>query len=127
MEFAGVVKYAGKLPPKHRWLIFAVQGDCLSKDPYLLGTATVTPEGKFYSEVFTKWGSDVSFCVAAIETMDKPSTLYGKAPGTFHAEKTGEVEFKDLVIVPKPGPKKIFPAQAKHPLDPNRLSGPPQK
>jgi hypothetical protein len=111
VEFQGTVKYAGKLPPGHRWFVFAAQGDCLAKDAHILGfTPTNTPEGGFFGEVFSKWGADLTFCAAAAESHDKPSTLYGKATGTYHAEKTGEVEFKGLVLSPKPGPKKIFPA-----------------
>lgn len=109
VEFGGKVQYAGKVDPKLHWFVFAAQGDCMTKNPHILGTAAVSPDGTFFSEVFVKWGSDVTFCAAALEAQDKPTTLYGKAEGKFHAEATGEVVFKGLVIVPKPGPSKIFP------------------
>lgn len=109
VEFDGVVKYSGKLPPNQKWYYFVGMGDCMDKDVQIIGLGTMTAEGRFSSEVFTKWGTDVSFCAAAVEAPDKPATIYGKAPGTFHAEKAGEVEFRGLVIAPKPGPKKTFP------------------
>jgi hypothetical protein len=64
---------------------------------------------RFANEIFVKWGSDVSICAAAVEAPDKPTTIYGRAPGKLHAEKAGEVEFKDLVIELKPGPRHLFP------------------
>lgn len=87
--------------------IIVAQGDCLS-DGRVLGRARSTPEGKFFIEVFSDWGADLTVCAAMEEAAGRPVTLYGKAAGTFHAEAHGEVEFKGLDIAIKAGAPRSF-------------------
>lgn len=109
VEFKGRIAYSGKLPEGQRWFFAVAQGsDCLSKDAHIIGNFWADGNGTFFGEVFTKWASDLALCVAAVSTPNGPSTLYAKAKGPFHAEKTGEVEFFGLELSPKPGPKIQF-------------------
>ena len=87
------------------------QGDCLAKEPHILGITQLGPDGTFIGEVFSRRGSDLTFCAGAGEAKDKPSTLYGKAKGTVHTEAIGEIELKDIVITFQPGSARTFPAE----------------
>ena len=109
VEFFGSVKYNKPLPPGQKFWVYAVQGDCLGKNPHVLGTTPVNPEGRFGFEVFSAWGVDLSFCAGLAESVDKPLTVYGKATGKYHAEAEGEVVFRDIEITAKPGPSRTFP------------------
>jgi hypothetical protein len=117
IEFEGKVKNVDKLPPKHRFWIFVAQGktDCLDPGAHIIGRTVTRPSGEFSFEVFSDWGQDITFCAAALpgqeqaEGMDKPSTLYGKATGSYHAEATGEIIWKQIEITVKPGPAHTFP------------------
>jgi len=118
IEFEGKVKNVDKLPPKHRFWIFVAQGkaDCLDPAAHIIGRTVTSATGEFSFEVFSDWAQDITFCAAALpgqeqaEGMDKPSTLYGKAPGSYHAEATGEIVWKQIDVVVKPGPAHVFPA-----------------
>lgn len=118
IEFEGKVTNIDKLPPKHRFWIFVAQGkaDCLDPAAYIIGRTVVSQTGEFSFEVFSDWGQDITFCAAALpgldkaEGMDKPSKLYGKATGSYHAEATGEIVWKSIDIAVKPGPAHVFPA-----------------
>lgn len=87
-----------------------MQGDCLGKNPHVLGVTPVNPEGGFGFEVYSSWGADLSFCAGLASAADQPVTIYGKAPGKFHAEAEGEVVFRGIEITPKPGASRTFPA-----------------
>ena len=119
VEFFGSVKYDKPLPPGQKFWVYAVQGDCLAKNPHVLGVTPVNPEGRFGYEVFSGWGADLSFCAGLAESADKPVTIYGKAPGKFHAEAEGEVYFRDIVITPKAGASRTYPQVR------NAFEGPP--
>ncbi len=110
VEFKGKVVYPGKLPEGHRWFFAVAQGDCMAKDAHVIGNFWTNPDDQFFGEVFAKWGSDLTLCVAAVAEPNGPSTLYAKAAGVFHAEKMGEVEITGLVLKPKAGPKLQFAA-----------------
>lgn len=111
VEFKGKVVYPGKLPEGQRWFFAVAQGsDCLAKDAHIIGSFWANPDNTFFGEVFSKWGADLSLCVAAVTDANGPSTMYAKAKEPFHAEKVGEVEFEHLVLTPKSGPKIQFPS-----------------
>ena len=111
VEFKGKVVYPGKLPEDQRWYFVVAQGsDCLAKSAHIIGGFWANPDSTFFGEVFSKWGADLTLCVAAVTEANGPSTVYAKATEPFHAEKIGEVEFEHLVLTPKSGPKIQFPA-----------------
>lgn len=93
-----VPKEAGNVPPP---LTVVAIGDCLAPEPDIVGFGGST-NGRFFVEVFVPWGSDLTICAASEPTPGAASRLYGKSPLLMHAEKTGEVEFKDVVIEVKP-------------------------
>jgi|GEM_PF-2217023 len=108
VEFFGQVKpvEAGKTPP----VVFAsLSPDCLAPAPMNIGQSSTQPDGKFFLEVFVKWGSDITLCAYQPTGEDKPAKLYGKAAGPFHAEKEGEIEFKNVTIEMKAGAPRPFP------------------
>ena len=100
--------YSGKLPEGQRWFSRLNRGATVCPKTHIIGNFWADGNGTFFGEVFTKWASDLTLCVAAVSTPNGPSTLYAKAKGPFHAEKTGEVEFFGLELSPKPGPKIQF-------------------
>lgn len=109
VEFFGQVKPVDpKLPPP---VVFASYTDCLAPTTRNIGQTSTQPDGKFFLEVFVKWGSDLTLCAfqPAAGGEEKPTKLYGKAAGPFHAEKEGEVEFKDVQIELKSGTARTFP------------------
>jgi hypothetical protein len=85
--------------------------DCLSPTARIIGRSGVSAEGKFFYEVYVRWGTDLTICSAVEPVAGKPTTLYGKAAGPFHAEASGEVEFKKVEIVLAPGPAHSFPTK----------------
>ncbi|MCU0658400.1 MAG: hypothetical protein MUF64_25020 [Polyangiaceae bacterium] len=108
VEFFGQV---GPVDPKKPApVVFASYGDCLAPGAGNIGQTSPEPNGKFFLEVFVKWGSDLTLCSyqPAAPGSDKPTKLYGKAAGPFHAESEGEVEFKNVQIEMKEGPPKTF-------------------
>lgn len=108
VEMGGMVK---GIPTGKFANIIVSDQDCLAPGARLLGRSGVTREGKFFYEVYTKWGSDLTVCIAVESEPGKPSTVYGKAPRALHAEAAGEVEFKDLEITIAPGPAHVFPTK----------------
>lgn len=117
VEVSGLIKNPPKLPAEHYYQVYMAYGDCLAKDAHILGrTSVVNSLPKFATEVFARWGSDLTLCIAAEAGPGKPTKLYGKASRTFHAEGLGEVEFKDITVEVKAGPPHIFPA-VRAPLD----------
>lgn len=117
VEVSGLLKNPPKLPAEHFYQVYMAYGDCLAKDAHILGrTSVVNSLPKFATEVFARWGSDLTLCIAAEAGPGKPTKLYGKASRTFHAEGLGEVEFKDITVEVKAGPPHIFPA-VRAPLD----------
>lgn len=117
VEVSGLLKNPPKLPAEHFYQVYMAYGDCLAKDAHILGrTSVVNSLPKFATEVFARWGSDLTLCIAAEAGPGKPTKLYGKATRTFHAEGLGEVEFKDITVEVKAGPPHIFPA-VRAPLD----------
>ena len=85
---------------------FVAIGDCLGGGK-MVGHGGTT-DGRFFVEVFVPWGSDLTLCAASRPGPGQPSTLYGKAKIPMHAEKTGEVEFKNVVVEVAKGPPKSF-------------------
>ena len=117
VEVSGLLKNPPKLPAEHYYQVYLAYGDCLAKDAHILGrTSIVNSLPKFATEVFARWGSDLTLCIAAEAGPGKSTKLYGKATRTFHAEGLGEVEFKDITVEVKAGPPHIFPA-VRAPLD----------
>jgi hypothetical protein len=94
------------MPPGQAF-VYVFEGDCLAPSGTKLGRAMVLDGGKFFIEVFSSWGADLTVC-AAVEDRDRSSVLYGKAPRSYHAEAIGEVELKDVVVALKPGPARSF-------------------
>jgi hypothetical protein len=112
VEVFGVVKGAPK--GKQVSLILSDQ-DCMADGARVVGRSGVSPEGKFFYEVFVKWGSDLTICAAVEPAPGKPSTLYGKAKGPFHAEATGEVMFSGIEIELTKGAPHAFPTKIEPP------------
>jgi len=110
VEFKGKIDYLGKLSDGQRWYFSVAQGDCMAPDAHIIGNFWANPDGTFFGEVFSKWGADLTLCVAAVSEPNQASTVYSKVKGVFHAEKIGEVEITGLLLTPKAGPKKLFPA-----------------
>jgi hypothetical protein len=100
------VEITGKVTPfKPDTFVYVSEGDCLDEDPKkVLGRAVVLDTGKFFIEVFTGWGADITICAAVGEA----STLYGKAPRTYHAEANGEIYVNDVAIALAKGAPKTF-------------------
>jgi hypothetical protein len=114
VEISGDIQQKGPAPAKQHLFVYFAVGDCLAKDAEIVSVMPAGHDGHHFSnEVFVKWGSDISICAAAAEAVDKPTTLYGKAEGNFHAEKGGEVIFQNVVVGLKPGPKRVFPPAKK--------------
>lgn len=97
-----------KAPPP---LTFVAVGDCLAPSAKVLGFGGTT-SGAFFVEVFAPWGSDLTLCAASEASPGGESRLYGKSPLVMHAEKTGEVAWKDVVVELAPGPPRTFPHAA---------------
>jgi hypothetical protein len=112
VEMSGLVKEIPK--GKFANLIISDE-DCLSPTARIVGRSGVSVEGKFFYEVYVKWGTDLTICSAVEPGVGKPSTLYGKAKGPFHAEASGEVEFKNVEIVLAPGPAHAVPTKLEPP------------
>ena len=106
MEIGGTVKAPRKLDGAAAPQTFVAVGDCLG-DGKVVGNGGTT-NGRFFIEVFVPWGSDLTLCAASVPAPGKPSTLYGKAKIPMHAEKTGEVEFRGVVVDLAPGPARTF-------------------
>lgn len=109
VELFAEIKTLAALPPNHTWIAYVSDGDCLAKEAYILGRSPIKSGPKFMTEVIARWGADLTLCVVAEEAAGKPTTLYGKAKRTFHAEGRGEVVFHDLVVEVRKGPEHIFP------------------
>jgi len=112
VEIFGKVIFPPKLPKGKKFVVYVAQDDCLSDKAQILGHADVGMDGGIVIEVFPKWGTDVTIC-AADEGPGKPTTLYGKAKGTFHAEEEGEVTFADVKVEVAAGKPHVFPEDAK--------------
>jgi hypothetical protein len=107
VEFAGNLQLPPGAPRGDANYVFVTIGDCLAEGARVVGWGGNT-NGRFFVEVFVPWGSDVSLCAVSMAPPGKPSTLYGKTP-LLHAEKLGDVEFKNLVVPLKSGPPRLFP------------------
>ncbi len=112
VEIFGEVKVPKTVPEKSRIVVYVAQDDCMSDNAWMLGHIVVAngPAGNFMIEVFPKWGSDVSICAGVDPGDGKPSEIYGKATGKFHAEAEGEVTFNNVKIELKAGKPHRFPA-----------------
>jgi hypothetical protein len=108
VELSGLVKLPPDLKVKGRPSVHFSNGDCLGSDP-MLSSSAVSQDGHFGAEVFPLWGTDLTVCAGLEEAPGKPVRYYGKAPGTFHAEKMGEVVYNNVIIELKPGPPHKFP------------------
>jgi hypothetical protein len=108
VEISGHVKMPRTPPGTPIPQTIVAIGDCLG-DGKVVGRGGTT-DSRFFIEVFVPWGSDLSICAASAAAPDQPSTLYGKAKIPMHAEKAGEVEFRDVVIELAKGPPKTFGA-----------------
>lgn len=119
--FGKVTGIPKDLPKDSEVVVFVAQNDCLADDAQILGHTEVGSDGNLVIEVFPKWGTDVTICAAVVPGAGKPSgageanapsTRYGKAKGTFHAEAEGEVTFNDVTVELKPGKPHVFPKDA---------------
>lgn len=100
-----------KLAPGEQVFVHVAQdSDCLSPAAHILGNAKLTDDGHMFIEVFSRWGADLTVCVAVSKGPNLPSTLYGKSPTKYHAEALGEVMIPKISFDLKPGPKRVFPA-----------------
>ncbi|MDW8283754.1 MAG: hypothetical protein RMK29_18785 [Myxococcales bacterium] len=109
VEIMGQVVLPRTVPKGTQATIVVAQGDCLAPDARVLGRARSAQDGRFFIEVFSDWGADLSVCAAVEPVEGQPVRVYGKAAGTFHAEAEGEVIFRDVRVELKPGPPHAFP------------------
>jgi hypothetical protein len=99
VEIFGKVNLPKDLPKGKKVIVYVAQDDCLSDTAQILGHVEAgAMDGSIVIEVFPKWGTDVTICAGVDEGEGKPTTMYGKAKGTFHAEAEGEVTFADVKI-----------------------------
>lgn len=115
------------IPKGKKAVIYVAQDDCLSDNAQILGHVDAGSDGSIVIEVFPKWGTDVTICAGVDEGEGKPTTMYGKAKGTFHAEAEGEVTFADVKIDLAKGKPHVFPADAKEVKPSKAPSNPPPK
>ena len=108
VEISGQVKLPKDVVNVPVPMTFVAVGDCLAPDPKIIGFGGTT-SGKFFIEVFASWGSDLTICAASEPAPGQPSQLYGKASIAIHAEKSGENEFRDVIVELAPGPPRRFP------------------
>lgn len=114
VEMFGDVKYKGQPVTRGRLkggtpMVYVADNDCLGKNVHTIGHIAVTDQGRFFVEMFSKWGADLTICAALEPAEGKPARIYGKAAGPHHAEAMGEVLFKDVLIEMKDGPPRVFP------------------
>lgn len=88
--------------------VYVAEGDCLSPKAKMLGRQRVVETGKFWTEVFSSWGADLTIC-AAVEGPDGETTLFGKSPKSYHAEAHGEIIVNDVVVPLASGSARTFP------------------
>ena len=112
VEIFGKVIFPPKLPKGGKFMVYVAQNDCLADDAQILGHVEAGMDGAIVIEVFPKWGSDITICAARDMGEGKPTTLYGKAKGKFHAEAEGEVTFNDVKIELAEGKPHVFPKDA---------------
>lgn len=106
--FGSVKPPPGKKIPIY---VYVSDGDCLADGAHILGRAQVSENNhNFFVEVFSRWAADLTVCAAAQERPDRPSKLYVKASGKYHAEATGEIGFTHIDMELKPGPAHKFAA-----------------
>lgn len=112
VELFGKVVFPPKLPKGGKFTVYVAQNDCLADNAEILGHVEAGMDGAIVIEVFPKWGTDITICAARDAGEGKPTTLYGKAKGTFHAEAAGEVTFNDVKIELAEGKAHVFPKDA---------------
>lgn len=127
VEIFGKVNLPKDLPKGKKVVIYVAQDDCLADNAQILGHIEAGATGEIVIEVFPKWGTDVTICAAADEGEGKPTTLYGKAKGKFHAEAEGEVTFADVKIDLEKGKPHVFPKDATDVKPSKAPSGTPPK
>lgn len=115
VEMFGEFKLPKLQPGEHAYAFVAQDSDCLAKNAHILGSNQLTDDGHMFIEVFSRWGADLTLCVAVAKGPDKPTTYYGKSPAKYHAEAVGEVMIPKITFPLKPGPRLTFPA-SKPPL-----------
>ena len=106
----GEFKLPKLAPGEHAFAYVAQDSDCLANNAHILGSNKLTDDGHMFIEVFSRWGADLTVCVAISKEAGGPSTMYGKAEGKFHAEAVGEVMIPKISFELKRGPKHVFPA-----------------
>src|SRR5439155_22560543 len=111
VEVSGNVVLPAAFASEPAPMTFVALGDCLAPSAKMLGFGG-SCRGRFFVEVFAPWGSDLTLCAASEPSPGAPSTLYGKAKIAMHAEHTGEVEFKDVVVELASAPPHPFPHTA---------------
>lgn len=108
VEISGQIHLPRRSPHAPAPMIFVALGDCLAPAPHIVGFGE-SNGGGFFVETLVPWGADLSICAASEPAPGQPSQLYGKSPITIHAEKTGEIEFRNVTIDLAAGPPKRFP------------------
>lgn len=108
VEMVGQLVLPDKLPPNPHLAVYVVDGDCAADGARPVARWEATLKGVFTGEVFTRWGADLTVCAAVEDKPGAPTTMWGKADGVFHAEKTGEVVFTDFKVPLSPRPKHTF-------------------
>lgn len=112
VEIFGKVVFPQGLPKGKKAKVYVAQDDCLSDNAQILGHTDAGIDGSIVIEVFPKWGTDITICAGLDEGEGKPTTLYGKAKGKFHAEAEGEVTFADVKVELQKGKPHVFPKDA---------------
>jgi hypothetical protein len=100
------------IPKGKKAIVYVAQNDCLAEDAQILGHTEAGSDGAIVIEVFPKWGTDITICAGVDEGEGKPTTMYGKAKGDFHAEAEGEVTFNEVKIELQKGKPHVFPKDA---------------
>lgn len=109
VEVFGKVVVPPKTPKGGKLVAYVAQNDCLADDAQIIGHVDAGLDGAIVIEVFPRWGSDITVCAARDMGEGKPTTLYGKAKRTFHAESDGELTFNDVTIELAEGKPHVFP------------------
>ncbi len=127
VEIFGKVIFPQGMPKGKKAVVYVAQDDCLADNAQILGHVDAGIDGGIVIEVFPKWGTDITICAALDEGEGKPTSMYGKAKGKFHAEAEGEVTFADVKVELAKGKPHVFPADAKEIKPSKAPSNPPPK
>jgi hypothetical protein len=73
VEISGRVTPPGDAKHSPDTYVYVAEGDCLANDAKMLGRARAVAGGKFFTEVFSSWGADLTVCAAVEATPAAPA------------------------------------------------------